>query len=97
MVKRIGTSRRKTRHKFKKSLRTRGKLSLSRYFQSFEDGERVGLSVEPSVQSGIYYRRFVGLTGIVKRKNGRCYEVEIKDQNKAKMLIVHPVHLKKLN
>jgi large subunit ribosomal protein L21e len=96
MAKRIGTSRRKTRHKFKKSLRQKGKLSISRYFQAFNEGERVGLSVEPSVQKGIYFPRFVGRIGIIRKKNGSCYEVEIKDKSKLKTIIVHPVHLKRL-
>lgn len=96
MVKRIGTFRTKTRHKFKKNIRERGKLSLSKYFQTFNDGEKVCLSVEPSVQKGIYFPRFMGKAGTIKRKNGTCYEVDIKDHNKQKTIIVHPVHLKRL-
>ncbi len=96
MAKRIGTFRSKTRHKFKKSIRQRGKISLSRYFQVFNEGERVCLTVEPSVQEGIYFPRFVGKTGLIKKKNGTCYEVSIKDHNKQKTIIVHPVHLKRL-
>lgn len=96
MVKRIGSSRRKTRHKFKKSLREKGKLSLSKYFQTFESGEKVCLSIEPSVQKGVYFPRFLGKTGVVQKKTGTCYEVQIKDFTKSKTIIVHPVHLKRL-
>jgi len=96
MVKRIGTSRRKTRHKLKKSLRQRGKLSLTKYFQTFETGEKVCLSIEPSIQKGVYFPRFFGKTGIVQKKTGTCYEVQIKDFNKKKTIIAHPVHLKRL-
>ncbi|MEA3514201.1 MAG: 50S ribosomal protein L21e [Nanoarchaeota archaeon] len=96
MVKRIGSLRHKTRHKFKKNIRQKGKLSLSRYFQVFNEGDKVCLTVEPSVQNGIYCPRFVGKSGLVMKKNGTCYEVAIKDHNKAKTLIVHPVHLKRL-
>lgn len=96
MVKRIGTFRSKTRHKFQKNKRERGKLSLSRYFQEFTEGEKVSLTIEPSVQEGIYFPRFMGKSGIIRKKNGRCYEVAINDRGKPKTLIVHPVHLKRL-
>ena len=95
MVKRIGGFRRKTRYKFRKEIRNRGKISMTRYFQSFEIGDRVYLTVEPSVQKGMYYPRFMGKTGIIKGKRGRCYEVMINDINKKKELVVHPVHLKR--
>ncbi len=95
MVKRIGGLRRKSRYKFRKEKRQRGKISITRYFQSFNAGDRIYLSVEPAVQKGMYYPRFMGKTGIVKGKRGRCYEILINDIGKEKTLIVHPVHLKK--
>jgi len=93
MVKRIGGMRRKTRYKFKKWKRNKGKISLTRYFQTFTAGDKVFLSVEPAVQKGMYYPRFMGKSGIIKGKRGRCYEVAINDIGKNKTLIVHPIHL----
>lgn len=78
-----------------KSRREKGKLPLSRYFQAFDQGQRVLLNAEPSVQNGIYHLKFHGKTGTVTGKKGRCYEVSIKDFDKTKRLIVHPVHLKR--
>ena len=95
MVKRIGGFRRKTRYKFTKHKRNRGKISLTRYFQLFNAGERVNLGVEPAVQKGMYHPRFMGKSGIVLGKRGRCYEISIKDGQKEKVLIVHPIHLKR--
>jgi len=95
MVRRIGGLRRKSRYKFRKEKRQRGKVSITRYFQSFNAGDRIYLSVEPAVQKGMYYPRFMGKTGIVKGKRGRCYEITINDLGKEKTLIVHPVHLKR--
>ena len=95
-MKRIGRSRRKSRAKFTKNFRQKGKISLAKYFQTFDDGEMVLLSVEPAVQKGMYCARFMGKPGTIRKKTGRCYEVMIKDQNKEKCLIVHPVHLKRL-
>ncbi len=95
MVKRIGGLRRKTRHKLTKERRRKGKISLTRYFQSFNSGDRIYLSAEPAVQKGMYYPRFMGKSGVVKGKRGRCYEVTINDLGKKKVLVVHPVHLKR--
>ena len=95
MTKRIGGFRRKTRSLFRKDKRTKGKISLGSYFQSFNIGEKVNLTVEPSIWKGMYHPRFVGKSGIIKGKTGRCYEILIKDNKKEKTLIVHPVHLRR--
>lgn len=95
-MKRIGGARRKTRHIMKKEPRSRGKLSLSKYFQKLSQGDKVCLKAEPAIQKGMYFRRFHGKAGIINGKRGNCYSVIIKDHNKEKELIVHPVHLKKL-
>lgn len=94
MVKRGNAPRRKTRHLMQKSHRRKGKLSISRYFQSFEKGAKVQLVMEPSVQQGIYDTRFYGRTGEVQKKQGACYLVQIKDGGKRKNILSHPVHLK---
>jgi len=95
MAMRIGGNRRKTRHLFKKPKSERGKISITKYFQTFEIGDRVVLKAEPAVQKGIYFRRFHGKPGVIKAKRGNCYEVQIKDFNKPKTQIIHPIHLKK--
>lgn len=94
MVRKIGGPRRKSRYKLKKERREKGKISVSRFMQSFEAGQRVNLSIEPSIHKGAYHLRFIGKTGIIKGKRGNCYEVCIHDGGKEKLLIVHPVHLK---
>ncbi len=95
MVKHIGTARRKTRHELGKSIRTRGKISLTGYLQSFKPGDRVQLKAEPAIQKGMYFMRFHGMSGIVRTRKGRCYEVDIRHKGKDKTLIVHPIHLRK--
>lgn len=96
MVKRIGTSRSKSRSKLSKDIRSRGKLPITRYMQSFKIGDKVALKAEPSVQKGLYHIRFHGKQGIVKDKLKNCYKITIMDQNKEKTITVHPVHLKRL-
>ena len=94
-MKRIGGFRRKTRSKLRKNVRNKGKFSIRRYFQSFNKGDRVYLVAEPAIQGGMYLPRFHGKSGKIKGMQGNCYFVEIKDKNKVKKLLVHPVHLKK--
>lgn len=95
MVTRVGGFRRRTRHKLQKRIRQKGKISLTRYFAEFKEGERVLFAAEPAVQKGMYYPRFHGKTGIVKGYQGRCLQVMLKDGNAKKMIIVHPVHLRR--
>ncbi len=95
MVTRIGGFRRKTRYKFKKKRKFKGKLSLKRFLQRLEEGDRVTLNLESAYQKGMYHPRFHGKSAIVTGKIGRCYNVLIKDGQKEKTLIVHPVHLRK--
>ena len=95
MVKRIGRFRRKTRSKLKKNYNDKGKVSIRRYLQSFKEEDKVLLKAEPAVQTGMYFPRFHGRIGVVKGKQGNCYKVYFKEDKKEKLLIVHPVHLKK--
>jgi len=74
----------------------KGKISLSKYFQEFQDGDKVNLKVNPNVQKGRFFPRFHGMTGDILGKKGRCYEVLIKDGGKKKQLSIHPIHLKKV-
>jgi len=95
MVTRIGTKQRKTRHKYKLNYREKGKIPLSKYFQKFENGDKVNLKINSNIQTGRFFPRFHGLTGTVTGKKGSCYQVKIKDGNKIKLLFIHPIHLKK--
>ncbi len=94
-MKKTGGLRRKTRSLFKKSRKEKGKISLRRYLQNFEEGDKVKLSIEPSIHKGMYHPMFYGKSGVIKSKKGKCYEILITDGGKQKTLIVHPVHLKR--
>jgi len=96
MATRIGGMRRKTRDKLSKNLKEKGKISLRKYFQKLDVGDRVCLKADPGVQKGMYLPRFHGKIGVLTGKKGRCYEVSIKDFGKAKTVVVHPVHLTKV-
>ena len=97
MVQRQGGFRRRTRHKLQKNVRQKGKISQRKFFQKLAAGDKVQLTADPAYQKGMYFPRYHGKVGVVKAKKGICYDVAIKDQNKEKILIIHPVHLKKLD
>ena len=86
--------RRKSRYKFKRSPSDKGKLSLTKYFQTFNPGQRVVLKADTIVQKALYHPRFHGKSGVITGKKGRCYEVEINDQGKRKTIVTLPIHLK---
>ena len=88
--------RKKTRKKFKKPKKSRGKISITKQLQEFNQGDKVCLIAEPALQKNLYHPRFHGKSGIIKSKKGKCYEVLIKDKRKTKKLIVSPSHLKRL-
>lgn len=91
-----GGSRRKSRHIFRKNKSVKGRLQITRYLQQFNVGDKVVLHAEPAYQKSLYHHRFHGNAGIVMGKTGQCYNVEIHDKNKAKNIIIHPVHLKRV-
>ncbi len=95
MVKRIGGLRRKSRHKLKRNIRERGKLSLSKFFQTFKIGEKATIMANSAIQKALPPLRLHGKTGEVTKKQGSCYYIKIKDHNKTKQIITHPTHLKK--
>jgi len=79
----------------KKSVRTRGKIQLSKYFQEFENNDKVGVTIERAVDFN-FPERLQGSTGIVEGKQGRHYIINIKTRDKNKKFLIAPVHLKKL-
>ena len=91
----MGGFRRKTRYKLTKEHKDKGKVTITRMLQQFKEGEKVTLVLEPAVHEGAFYPRFQGRHGIVEGKRGNCYIVKIKDLNKTKSMIIHPVHLRR--
>jgi large subunit ribosomal protein L21e len=96
MTTRMDGFRKRTRHKFKKAQSTKGKVSIKKFLQKLEIGDKAALNVEPAYQKGMYRPKFMGKIGTVTSIKGKCYEVEISDSGKKKKLIVHPIHLTKV-
>ena len=79
----------------KKKIRTRGKISFSRYFQDFKEGDIVSVVRELAIKAN-FPKRLQGRTGVIESKRGKVYFVKIKDQNKEKKFLIEPIHLKKI-
>jgi large subunit ribosomal protein L21e len=78
-----------------KKIRTKGKVKLSEYFKEIEDGSRVAVVKELSEDIS-FPARLQGRSGTVTGNRGTHKVVKLKDGNKEKTFIIHPVHLKKL-
>ena len=83
------------RNKLTNHPRERGMSPPQRAIQEFEPGERVHLRLDPSVQDGRFPPQFVGLTGEIVEKQGRAYQVRIRDGGKEKIVVTVPAHLKR--
>jgi len=79
----------------RKKIREKGKLQFSKYFQKFKEGDYVAVKREVSLRPR-FPLRLQGRTGIIEGKRGKAYVVKIKDQNKAKIFLIEPIHLRKI-
>ncbi|MDD2666036.1 MAG: 50S ribosomal protein L21e [Methanocellales archaeon] len=87
-------SRRKTRYKLKKDIKERGMSPITRAIQKFEIGQKVHITIDPSIHRGAPHPSFHGKTAEVTGRRGRAYLVEVMDGNRLKELIIRPSHLK---
>ena len=78
-----------------KNFKTRGKVSFTRFFQKFKEGDSVAVARELS-EPFAYSKRLNGRTGKVIKKRGSAYYVEIADLGKSKKYSIKPIHLKKI-
>jgi large subunit ribosomal protein L21e len=78
-----------------KNIRDKGKIKLSEYFKEIEEGSNVAIVTEKAVVNS-FPSRIHGRSGIVIGNRGKYKVVKLKEGNKTKTFIVHPVNLKKL-
>lgn len=86
--------RNSTRNKLSNDPRERGTSPPQRAVQSFSEGQRVHLRLDPSVQDGRFHPRFNGQTGEIVGQQGAAYKVRITDGGKEKTIIAKPAHLR---
>ena len=77
----------------RKSVRERGKIKFSEYFKKLEKGDRVAVKEEKGVVKN-FPKRIQGRTGTIMEQRGSNYVIKLKELNKEKIFIIHPVHLK---
>ncbi|MFC7072967.1 50S ribosomal protein L21e [Halovenus rubra] len=82
-----------TRHKLQNDARSRGTSPPEQTVEKFDDGDKVHLSLDPSVQDGRFHPRFNGEVGTVVGEQGEAYQVEITDDTTKKKLITLPAHI----
>lgn len=86
--------RARTRRLLKKRPRERGKIGLSKLLHEYKPGNHAVVKIEPSVQKGMPHKRYHGKVGIIVRKRGRSYVVNVSQGKTVKEIIVRPEHLK---
>ena len=84
------------RLKPQKKPRDRGLTKITKSLQTFDEGEKAVIKIDPSIHYGMPNKRFHGLTGVVTGVQGDCYVVQVKDGNMPKTVIARPEHLKKV-
>lgn len=82
-----------TRHKLQNNAREGGMSPPQQSVEQFEEGQKVHLKIDPSIQEGRFHPRFNGQTGIIVGEQGAAYQVQINDGGKEKKLIAKPAHL----
>ena len=77
MVKRSKGIRSKSRHILRKKPRKRGKSSITRALQQYEEGDSVNIVIDSSIHKGMPHIRFHGQTGKIEGKQGESYIIGI--------------------
>ncbi len=86
---------RKTRHKLRR-WRDTPPVTPRRYLLTYKENEKVVIDIHPSVQDGRPHPRFNGRVGIVVGTQGRALKVKVTDGGKEKIIITHPIHVRRL-
>ena len=73
--------------------RERGKTTLSKILQSYNEGDKVLVKIDSSMHKGMPHRRFHGRIGVISAKRGRSYVIHVTQGDATKEIIVRPEHL----
>jgi len=76
-------------------VREKGKIKLSNYFKQIDDGIQVAIVANKAVRVS-FPKRLNGRSGKTIGSRGKFKIIEIKDGDKMKKFIIHPIHLRKL-
>ena len=76
-----------------RKLKGKMNLTVSEQVKTFKLGDKVIVS-QRSTSAGQPHMRYSGRHGVIVRKQGKCYVVEVKDGKTTKELIASSIHLK---
>lgn len=85
--------RHKTRALLRRKPREKGKTGLSKILRKYTSGEKVVIKINPSIHKGMPHRRYHGRIGVIAKKKGRAYIVDVTQGDATKQIIVRPEHL----
>ncbi|MFB0566976.1 MAG: 50S ribosomal protein L21e [Candidatus Bathyarchaeia archaeon] len=85
--------RHKTRALLKRKPREKGKTGLSKILRKYTSGEKVVVKIDPSIHKGMPHRRYHGRIGVIAKKRGQAYIVNVTQGDAEKQIIVRPEHL----
>lgn len=71
--------------------------TVNQLLQTFEANETVQVVINGTIHAGMPFRRFHGLTGKVMGNQGRAVKVKVNQGNQECVVIVNPIHLKRLS
>jgi len=83
----------KTRALLKRGPRERGKTGLSKILYEYKSGEKVVVTIDPSIHKGMPHRRYQGKVGLIVNKRGRAYMVDVTQGKAVKEILIRPEHL----
>lgn len=83
-----------TRDKLSNDPRDRGTSPPQRAIAEYDEGQKVHLVLDPSVEDGRFHPRFSGHTGEVIGEQGDAFKVQITDGGKEKTIIAAAAHLR---
>ena len=69
------------------------KLTVNKLVREFETGQKVVITMDPSVHSTLPHRRYQGKVGTVTGKQGAVFTVDVNLGNLAKKLLLSAAHL----
>ena len=67
---------------------------LGRLLHDYGSGDKVVVKIDPSIHAGMPHHRYYGKVGVIVKRRGQAYVVELRDFSKTRQLIVRPEHLR---
>lgn len=84
-----------TRKLFSKKTREKGIRPPDYLLTNYAEGDIVDIIIDSSAHKGMPHRRYHGKTGVIKKKQGESFIIEIKQGRAIKSIITRREHIRK--